>query len=59
MDGRGKQVQLDLADEEIVARVAAIDVAKNSGMVCTRIPRAVHDGAPRRSGACRRALPRS
>lgn len=25
-------------DEELVARVAAIDVAKNSGMVCTRVP---------------------
>ena len=33
-----EQVQLESADEEIVARVAAIDVAKDSGMVCTRVP---------------------
>lgn len=45
MDEGGKQVQLDSADEEIVARVAAIDVAKNSGMVCTRVP---HASSPRR-----------
>ena len=45
MDGSGKQVQPDSADEEIVARVAAIDVAKDSGMVCTRIP---HPSSPRR-----------
>lgn len=32
------QVQLDSGDEEIVARVAAIDVAKDTGMVCTRVP---------------------
>jgi len=45
MDEGGKQVQLDSADEETVARVAAIDVAKNSGMVCTRVP---HASNPRR-----------
>lgn len=45
MDEDGMQVQIDSADEEIVARVAAIDVAKNSGMVCTRIP---HENNPRR-----------
>ena len=33
MDGDGKHVHVDSADEEIVARVAAIDVAKDSGMV--------------------------
>jgi len=27
-------------DEQIVDRVAAIDVAKASGMVCTRVPHA-------------------
>ena len=45
MDADDKQVQLDSADEEIVARVAAIDVAKDSGMVCTRVP---HPTSPRR-----------
>jgi transposase len=38
MEADGKQVHVDSADEEIVARVAAIDVAKDSGMVCTRVP---------------------
>ncbi len=34
MDPNGNQIQLDpTEDEEIVARVAAIDVAKDSGMV--------------------------
>ena len=45
MDADDKQVQLDCSDEEIVARVAAIDVAKDSGMVCTRVP---HPTSPRR-----------
>lgn len=40
-----ERVQLESADEEIVARVAAIDVAKDSGMVCTRVP---HPTSPRR-----------
>ena len=30
--------------EEIVARVAAIDVAKASGMVCTRVPHSAKPG---------------
>jgi transposase len=34
-DGRGVEVQ---EHEQIVERVAAIDVAKASGMVCTRVP---------------------
>src|SRR4029453_10936510 len=34
-------------DEQIVERVAAIDVAKASGMVCTRVP---HRSVPRRRG---------
>jgi hypothetical protein len=33
----GQQVEVD-EHEEIVRRVAAIDVAKASGMVCTRVP---------------------
>ena len=45
MDADDKQVQLDCSDEEIVARVTAIDVAKDSGMVCTRVP---HPTSPRR-----------
>ena len=38
MEANNKQVHVDSIDEEIVARVAAIDVAKDSGMVCTRVP---------------------
>lgn len=38
MDGKIEQVRVDGLEEEIVARVAAIDVGKNSGMVCTRRP---------------------
>ena len=38
MEAKGKQIHVDSMDEEIVARVAAIDVAKDSGMVCTRVP---------------------
>jgi transposase len=38
MEAKGKQVHVDSMDEEIVARVAAIDVAKDSGMVCMRVP---------------------
>jgi hypothetical protein len=46
MNPNGNQIQLDpTEDEEIVARVAAIDVAKDSGMVCTRVP---HPDRPRR-----------
>jgi transposase len=33
----GQQVEVD-DHEQIVERVAAIDVAKASGMVCTRVP---------------------
>jgi transposase len=35
----------DEEHEQIVARVAAVDVAKASGMVCTRVP---HDTKPGR-----------
>lgn len=39
-------LQLDVADdEEVLAKVAAIDVAKATGMVCTRIP---HENTPGR-----------
>jgi transposase len=34
---QGRQVEVE-EQEEILARVAAIDVAKASGMVCTRVP---------------------
>jgi hypothetical protein len=44
MEAKGKQVHIDSMDEEIVARVAAIDVAKDSGMVCTRVPHSTHPG---------------
>ena len=39
----GQQVEVD-EREEIVERVAAIDVAKASGMVCTRVPHATKGG---------------
>jgi transposase len=39
----GEKVEVEEA-EEIVARVAAIDVAKASGMVCTRVPHDTKEG---------------
>jgi transposase len=39
----GQQVEVD-EHEQIVERVAAIDVAKASGMVCTRVPHATKAG---------------
>jgi len=33
-----KPVHIDSADDDLLARVAAIDVAKDSGMACTRVP---------------------
>ncbi|HEX2184444.1 MAG TPA: IS110 family transposase [Chloroflexota bacterium] len=39
----GQQVEVD-EHEQIVERVAAIDVAKTSGMVCTRVPHATKAG---------------
>ena len=38
MDSTDTLVEVDSTDAEIVARVAAIDVAKDSGMVCARVP---------------------
>jgi transposase len=38
MDSIGEQVHVDSIEEEILARVAAIDVGKDAGMVCTRVP---------------------
>src|SRR5919202_5512130 len=38
-----QQVEVD-EHEEIVGRVAAIDLAKASGMVCTRVPHATKAG---------------
>jgi transposase len=38
MEPNAEKVPIEETDEEIVARVAAIDVAKDSGMVCTRVP---------------------
>jgi transposase len=41
----GQQVEVEVDEhEEIVGRVAAIDVAKASGMVCTRVPHATRAG---------------
>jgi transposase len=42
-DGRGVEVE---EHEQIVERVAAIDVAKASGMVCTRVPHQTTPGKP-------------
>ena len=39
----GQQVEVD-DHEQIVERVAAIDVAKASGMVCTRVPHPAQAG---------------
>jgi transposase len=44
MDATGIPVEVDSTDEEIVARVAAIDVAKDSGVVCVRAPRPAAPG---------------
>ncbi|WP_331719128.1 hypothetical protein OG985_49215 (plasmid) [Streptomyces sp. NBC_00289] len=41
--------------EELVARVAAIDIAKASGMVCVRVP---HEDKPQTSGSRSRASQR-
>jgi transposase len=41
---QGQEVQVD-EQEEILARVAAIDVGKASGMVCTRVPHQTKVGA--------------
>jgi transposase len=43
VDPEVSQIPVEDTDEEIVARVAAIDVAKDSGMVCTRVP---HESRP-------------
>jgi transposase len=43
VDPEVSQIPIEDTDEEIVARVAAIDVAKDSGMVCTRVP---HESRP-------------
>ena len=46
-------LQLDIEDEqEVLARVAAIDVAKATGMVCTRVP---HENMPGRRFSVERA----
>jgi transposase len=39
----GQQVEVD-EQEQLVERVAAIDVAKASGMICTRVPHATKQG---------------
>lgn len=36
MELRGKAVQVDSPDDELMVRAAAIDVARDTGMVCTR-----------------------
>src|SRR5215217_683148 len=62
-DGPAMQEPQEIEDEEyeqLVARVAAIDVAKASGMVCTRVPHASAQGRrSRRCGRSRRPPARS
>ena len=41
----GEPVEVSDEPAEVIARAAAIDVAKGSGMVCTRVP---HEGRPGR-----------
>ena len=41
----GEPVEVSDEPAEVIARAAAIDVAKGSGMVCTRVP---HESGPRR-----------
>jgi len=41
----GEPVEVSDEPAEVIARAAAIDVAKGSGMVCTRVP---HDSRPHR-----------
>jgi transposase len=38
MEHSSKPVRVESNDDDLVARVAAIDVAKDSGMACTRVP---------------------
>ncbi len=44
---RSELVRVEPLDDEIVARVAAIDVGKDSGMVCTRVPHPEQSGKRR------------
>jgi transposase len=44
MDPTDQPVDAESVEEEIVARVAAIDVAKDSGMVCARVPHQAQPG---------------
>jgi transposase len=45
MQAAGELVEVESTDEKIVARVAAIDVGKDSGVVCVRVP---HQSRPGR-----------
>ena len=44
MDLFDQPVDADAGEEEILERVAAIDVAKDSGMVCVRVPHQTQPG---------------
>lgn len=45
MDPNGEQVQVDSIEEEILDRVAAIDVVgKDAGVICTRVPHPTQPG---------------
>jgi hypothetical protein len=45
MDLIDQPVDADVGEEEILERVAAIDVAKDSGMVCVRVPHQTQSGS--------------
>ena len=47
------QVIVDEEHQRVFERVAAIDVAKASGMVCVRLPAGTAGPGPARSGRCR------
>jgi len=44
MDVSDQRVDADVGEEEVLERVAAIDVAKDSGMVCVRVPHQSQSG---------------
>jgi transposase len=44
VNGEVLEIDADGQDEQVVDRVAAVDVAKASGMVCTRVPHALVTG---------------
>jgi transposase len=50
MDLIDQPVDADVGEEEILDRVAAIDVAKDCGVVCVRVPHQTRSGRRDTSG---------